>query len=336
MKNPLGFVRAWQAASPPSVGVQLSENHASAVSIARTKRGMSVKEHVIEAFPPGIIFPGLNNRNILKPGCVIETLSRMLDTLELRSRRIGLVIPDSVAKVSLLRFEELPARNADLKELIRWRIKKSVPFQVKDAQISYVPGAVLPEGGQEYIVTVARRDIIEEYEQVCAEVGAHAGLIDLATFGLATLILPPVTPGVSSVSLGAWLVIHVCGNYSSAAIIQDGDLVFFRNKQIDSEEGLRDLVHQTTMYYEDRLKGNIFSKVVLAGFVIDGNGEREQDLASPKQVLENYFKSPVETIDLIQKVALGNEATRNPRILRELAPPIGLLLRGREKRGFFS
>ena len=331
MKNPLGFIKAWRAASPPSVGVQLSENHASAVSIARTRRGVSVQEQAIEAFPPGIISPGLNNRNILKPGCVIETLSRMFDALELRSRRIGLVVPDSVAKVSLLRFEELPARNADLEELIRWRIKKTVPFQVKDAQISYVPGAVLLEGGQEYIVTVARRDIIEEYEQVCAEVGAHAGLIDLATFSLTTLILPPVTLGVSSASPGAWLVMHVCGNCSSAAIIQDGNLVFFRNKQIDSGEGLRDLAHQTTMYYEDRLKGNIFSRVVLAGFVVNENSEREQDLALPKQVLEDYFKRPVETIDLTQKVTLGNGAARNPGILRELAPPIGLLLRGKEK-----
>ena len=331
MRNPLSFLVAWQAASPPLVGVQLSAGHASAVTIARTRTRLSIKEHAIEAFPPGTISPALNEKNILKPGFVVEVLGRMFDALEVRSKRIGLVVPDSVAKVSILRFEEPPARKTDLEELIRWRIKKSVPFQAKDAQLSCVPGATLPEGGQDYIVTIARRDIIEEYEQACAEAGAHAGLIDLATFGLTAFMRPPVTSGAPSPSAGGWLVMHIAGNCSSASIIQDGNLVFFRNKHIDSEAGLRDLVHQTAMYYEDRLKGNDFSRVVLAGFFATGDSEGSQDLASPKQTLENYFKRPVETIDLIQKATLDNGAAKSSSVLRKLAPPLGLLLRGRDK-----
>lgn len=331
MRNPFSFIGAWQVASPSLTGVQLSENHASVVSIARTRRGVFVEKHAVEAFSPGTISPALNKKNILKPSSVTETLNRMFDALEVRSRRVGLVVPDSLAKVSLLRFEELPARNTDLEDLIRWRIKKSVPFQVKDAQLSYAPGAALPKGGQEYIVTIARRDVIEEYEQACASAGAHAGLIDLATFGLTTFVLAPVTPDASGPSVGEWLIVHISGNCGSAVIIQDGSLVFFRNRHINSEEDLRDLTHQTTMYYEDRLEGTSFSKVVLAGFCTNGNGGEDQDLVSPKRILEDYFKRPVETINLIQNAIPGNGAPKNSDMLNVLAPLIGLLLRRRSR-----
>ena len=49
------------------------------------------------------------------------------------------------------------------------------------------------------------------------------------------------------------------------AILRGDSLVFFRNRIADGEAGLADMVHQTAMYYEDRLSGSGFGRVVLAG-----------------------------------------------------------------------
>ena len=49
------------------------------------------------------------------------------------------------------------------------------------------------------------------------------------------------------------------------AILRGDSLVFFRNRIADGEAGLADMVHQTAMYYEDRLERAGFSRVVLAG-----------------------------------------------------------------------
>jgi Tfp pilus assembly PilM family ATPase len=69
------------------------------------------------------------------------------------------VLPDSVAKVSLLRFEKVPAKEQDLLELVRWQMRKSVPFRIEDAQLAYAAGAATPQG-REFLVLVARRDVV--------------------------------------------------------------------------------------------------------------------------------------------------------------------------------
>ncbi len=71
------------------------------------------------------------------------------------------MLPDTVAKVSLLRFEKVPAEPQDLDQLIRWQVRKAAPFRIEEAQLAWVPGVALPGGGREFIVTVARRDVIE-------------------------------------------------------------------------------------------------------------------------------------------------------------------------------
>src|SRR6185369_875986 len=105
-----------------------------------------------------------------------------------RPRRIALVIPDSAAKISLLRVEKVPAAK-DLDQLIRWQMRKAAPFKPEDAQVSWVPAAAIPGGGREYLVTLARRDVIDSYMQACADAGADAGIVDLASLNLVNAAL---------------------------------------------------------------------------------------------------------------------------------------------------
>jgi activator of 2-hydroxyglutaryl-CoA dehydratase len=53
-------------------------------------------------------------------------------------------------------------------------------------------------------------------------------------------------------------------------VLRGADVIFFRNRERDSEGTLADVVHQTAMYYEDRLKGAGFSRVLLAGGGVQG------------------------------------------------------------------
>ena len=119
----------------------------------------------------GAVEPTLNAVNVHDPGALTAAIRSALDKLSSRPRRIALVLPDTVAKVSLLRFEKVPAKVQDLDQLIRWQVRKAAPFRIEDAQVSWVPGMSLPDGGREYVVTVARRDIIASYERACEAAG---------------------------------------------------------------------------------------------------------------------------------------------------------------------
>ena len=56
------------------------------------------------------------------------------------ARHVALVVPDAVAKVSLVRFDQVPAKAADLDAMLRWNVRKSLPFKTEDAQVTYGDG----------------------------------------------------------------------------------------------------------------------------------------------------------------------------------------------------
>jgi Tfp pilus assembly PilM family ATPase len=227
--------------------------------------------------------------------------------------------------VSLVKFERVPARVNDLDQLVRWQVRKTAPFPIEEAQVSYVPG-LRADDGQEFVVSLAKRSVIEEYEGLCADVGAHAGLVDLATFNVINAVLAG-----SSAPSGDWLLVNVAADYTSIALLRGPSLIFFRNRAADSEGTLADLVHQTAMYYEDRLQGAGFTRVILAGA-----GDQPPTSGVPSSVdqlrrsVEDRVKTPVDLIDPTSAAALTDRITAAPALLDTLAPLVGLLLRDRQ------
>ena len=57
-----------------------------------------------------------------------------------------------------------------------------------------------------------------------------------------------------------WLVVHMRSDYTSIVIMRGGDVIYFRSKPEGDGDPFADLVHQTTMYYQDRLSGQGFSR----------------------------------------------------------------------------
>ena len=84
--------------------------------------------------------------------------------------------------------------------------------------------------------------------------------MDLATFGLAQCALR-TTAGLT----GDWLLIHGTADGATIAIYRGRHPVFFRRRGADGEGHLGELVHQTAMYYQDRLGGHGFSRVLAGG-----------------------------------------------------------------------
>jgi len=306
---------------PPQVGVEFAPRRVTVVSLARGGGAPVVAGHTTEALPEGALEPGINSQNVVDPTAVAGALRRAFETLGVRPRRVGLVVPDPVAKVSLVRFEQVPGRAQDLAQMIRWQVRKAAPFRIEDAQVAYAPGLALAGGGREFVVSIARRDIIEEYERVCASVGAQAGLVDLASFSLINAVL--AVAGANAA--GDWMLVHATPDYSTLAIVRDGTLIFFRTRGGEGEESLADLVHQTVMYHEDRLGGGGIPRVVLAG--VAAAGREQADLV--RRALEARLGVAVESLDPRRAAALRDRIEADQALLDTLGSPIGLLVRER-------
>ena len=285
--------------------------------------GLSVSAHATEPLPPGTVVPALNAVNIADPNAVGAALRIVFDRMGIRPKRVALGIPDSVGKVSLLRFDKVPERHRDLEELIRWQVRKAAPFKLEDAQLTFVPGLKTTAGGAEFIVVMARIDVVREYEAACQSAGAQAGLVDLSTFNVINSVLAG-----SQAPSDDWLLVHVTQEDATMAILRGQDLVFFRNRTADGEAGLADLVHQTAMYYEDKLSGAGFMRVVLAGAGSPaGHGGRDAEYL--RRALEQRLGVRVDPVDPRGAAALRDRLTPNAELLDTLAPLVGLLARER-------
>ena len=309
-------------AVPPDVAVELASRHVSAASLDTRGGQPVVSAHATEPLPAGVLVPSLTAPNINDRVAVSEALARVLEKVG-RPKRVGLIIPDPCAKVSFVRFEHVPARSQDLDQLIRWQVRKAAPFPIEEAQISHVHG-LRTEEGQEFIVTLARRDIVLEYEALLAGAGAHAGLVDICTFNVINTVLS----GTAAPSAD-WLLVNVAADYASIAILRGGELMFFRSRVADNEGTLADLVHQTAMYYEDRLKGAGLAHVLVSGASASQSAQAA-DVEQIHRSLQERLATTVEAVDPRGAVTLTDRIVAAPAFLDTLAPVVGLLLRGRE------
>lgn len=311
-------------APTPAVAVEIAANRVSAATLDRHGGQATVSAHAIEPLPDGALVPSLTTINTQNRTAVATALARVLERVG-RPRRIGLLIPDQVARVSLVRFEKVPARTQDLEQLIRWQVKKSAPFPIEEAQIAFVPGVTAPDG-RDFVVSLARKSIVEEYEALCAEGGAHAGIVDLATFNVVNAVLADHNGSASNApsgdpsSRGDVLLVHIAADSASIAIIRGPHVIFFRNRAADADGSLADLVHQSAMYYEDRLQGAGFARVVLAG-AASGDGDQA------RRSLEDRLNVRVETIDPRRAATLADRISAAPALLDALAPLVGMLMR---------
>src|SRR5699024_8248336 len=111
-----------------------------------------VHGYAIEPLPAGAVTASLVGPNVGNRPVVADALRRALDRAAVRPRRVGLVIPDQAARVSLVRFEQVPSREEDLEELIGWQVRKASPFPNDDTCISFDASTRTADGGTEFVV----------------------------------------------------------------------------------------------------------------------------------------------------------------------------------------
>jgi type IV pilus assembly protein PilM len=265
------------------------------------------------------VTPALTGPNIADTKAVADVVRRLLDRASLRStRRVALVVPDTVARVSLLPFETLPAKPAEIDQIVQWQIKKATPFPLEESQVSHF--VVHADGAARTLAAVvARRDVVAQYEAVAQAVGVHAGIVDLASFNVMNALLS----AAGSQAIGDALVICLATEATTLAILRGRDLMFYRHRAVVEEESLSALVHQTAMYHEDRLGGARFAHVWLCGgSIAPGAADARRDIA-------NRLGVTAESVDVRSAAALRDRVDASPGALDALAAPIGALLRDR-------
>ena len=134
---------------------------------------------------PGTVTPGLSAPNIHDGEALRAAVGGALGAVTSRSRDVIVILPDAAIRVLLIDFESLPAKAQEIEPMIRFRLKKSLPFDVEQAAVSY---DIRHENGPVRVVAaVAPRSVVEEYEAAFRDAGYEPGVVvpsSLAALGL--------------------------------------------------------------------------------------------------------------------------------------------------------
>ncbi len=308
------------AAQPPSVAFEIAAGRVTVAEISAASDGLVISAYASESLPDEAVTPLLSGPNIVDPDVVTAALRRACEKAGIRPpKRAALIVPDSVARVSLLTFEELPAKTADIDQLVRWQIKKSTPFPIEEAQVSAVVAHQSP-GATTLAAVASHRAVISQYEATVTALGTHVGLVDLASLNVLNAILAN-----GNAPAGDWLLVCLAKESTSLAIVRHGALMFYRHRLSVDDEPLGALVHQTAMYHEDRLGGSTFSRVWLCGSAwAEGGGE------SMRREITKRLGVQADAVDVRAAAALRDRISAGPDVMDALAAPLGVLLRERK------
>jgi type IV pilus assembly protein PilM len=204
--------------------------------------------------------------NLTKPYLYREALRRMFPDAGVRHPASALVIPDYAVRMALLDFEEFPQREEDRMALLRFRLRKSVPFHIDEAQLSYA--IQTQEDKQIEVLAVAiARPILQEYEAVFVDEGYRVGVV--LPSSLAALRLCAASPNT-----GLTLLVKAAGASVSILLLDGTRVRLIRCLDLTGAETDEDqpeadvllpLLEQTAAYTEDQL-GEPIKRLLLCGF----------------------------------------------------------------------
>lgn len=179
--------RYWLASPLPLVGIELREGSVGIVRAVREKGRIVLGGAATVELPKGALSPALSEAGILDG----EAVKAALRTAAERSGAAAggsavLVLPDAVFRVTTLSEEETgKARGRDLVDLARFRLRRLVPFDVKEARVGVVRS---PSNGLPAVAAVAANDVITGFEALIASCGFRAGVVEPSGLALTALL----------------------------------------------------------------------------------------------------------------------------------------------------
>jgi type IV pilus assembly protein PilM len=170
--------------SRKSLGVSVSS---TTVAFARVDGSLSAP--ILEAvssrpLSPGTLRPSLRDLNVLNPQGFVLALQEARNTLFCRGKYVSISLPDSVGRVMMLDMEERFKNRSEGLDILRWKLKKKLPFDAADAHLDYQQVAIRENGDSVVLVVLAFRPVINQYEELFAAAGLVPTRIDLNCFNL--------------------------------------------------------------------------------------------------------------------------------------------------------
>jgi Tfp pilus assembly PilM family ATPase len=233
-----------------------------ALRAARLKRGRIEMVGSAE-LPAGVLLDSFIEPNVADMPAFVDALKRLLGSLGRRGGGVGVALPDYVSRVSVMDFDSLQGKEEETGRMIRWRLKKLIPFDVDQAELRYQYLGRFRFGEKEqhrFLVSIIRSEILSQYEAAFREAGARASRVGIASFAVWNLFHDHVMKEAGDAANFA--LMNILGGKMTVIVFDHGLPHFMRLKdlgKLDPETGggpsvtriARELTASLTFYKEN-------------------------------------------------------------------------------------
>ncbi|MGI9104088.1 MAG: type IV pilus biogenesis protein PilM [Terriglobales bacterium] len=272
------------SADKPRVACEISPERVIAARVADS--GSALDVFAARTVPAGALLPTLGTGSVVNAGALRDSVSDALATVGARSREIIALVPDVAVRIVLLDFEELPDRRDDADAVVRFRLKKSLPFDADHASLSY--DVHRGNGAVKVVAAVSPPGVVEEYESVIRDAGYSPGVV-----------LPSMLAALGGVEAAQpTLVVKIDTGSTSVAIVKNNDLLLYRTLEstrtgLPEAASLADEIYPSLVFFQDHY-GMKVERILLAGVA------SARDLGA---ALETHTGAKVE--DLVSSAQAG-------------------------------
>jgi type IV pilus assembly protein PilM len=194
------------------------------VVAARAEDAQAIVSAVAQASPAGSMAAPMLTGDTASASALasrratIAAVKKALEAVALKERQTTLVLPDAAVRVLLLEFEQLPAKPVEALAVVRFRLKKLLPFDADDAAVSY---QVMSSGKSivRVLAVAVPKEVLAEYEAMVREAGFEPGAVLPSTLA-ACAGLPEME--------AAQLIVNAGETSITTAIVQGGVLLLHR------------------------------------------------------------------------------------------------------------
>jgi type IV pilus assembly protein PilM len=243
---------------PPELVCEFSD-----AGIAYARLGQE-REIGFAQLAPGVVRVSPVEDNVRDPDALAAEVRRIAGESGGRKRRpAAVILPDYSARLSVLDFDSFPTAPAEQLSLVRFRVKKTVPYDVETAAVQYF---VQPRAGQakklDVVVGMIPMDIVARYEAPFRAAGLQPGLVTTSTLAALGLL-----DGAATAANSVALFVKLTGRTLTVCALRGGALRMVRTVELADVTGheINNILYPTVAYIEDELEA-LPSTIYLCGF----------------------------------------------------------------------
>jgi hypothetical protein len=275
--------RYFLGAPAPNTAAGFIDDYFAVVDLRRARRGFALASSAVTQLPPGIVSTSFDKCNIDNPEELVEIISQTAKAAGLsKKKRWSVALPDTTARSFVISLESKPATRRELNEILNWKIERVIAMPVAELRVSRQ--RISPASGQErYLVTVARDEVLSQYESIFAALRWNAGLVLPRHLGEAQWLVLDNSPGDK-------MLVSANRNGFTSLVVRNGEPVLVRTYACDLDSRADEL-HRFALYYRDRLAGN--NAAGLTGLMVLGS----IDLAEAQNAVTDATESQPRPLD---------------------------------------